>query len=57
MNDSFLNPVKGTADDKGDTQIIKFRLTDSILVLERREFQKKAAVLQLGVDVSMKQYD
>ena len=57
MNDSFLNPVKGTAEDKGNTMTVRFKLLDSILVLERREFQKKAAVLQLSIDVAMRQYD
>lgn len=26
MNDSFINPVKGTADDKGTTSVINFKL-------------------------------
>ena len=38
MNDSFTNPVKGTADDKGMTVIMDIQLLESIFVLERREF-------------------
>jgi len=38
MNDSFANPAKGTADDKGTTTNINFKLLKSIMVLERREF-------------------
>eukprot|EP00353_Schmidingerella_taraikaensis_P000674 CAMPEP_0185591950 /NCGR_PEP_ID=MMETSP0434-20130131/66340_1 /TAXON_ID=626734 ORGANISM="Favella taraikaensis, Strain Fe Narragansett Bay" /NCGR_SAMPLE_ID=MMETSP0434 /ASSEMBLY_ACC=CAM_ASM_000379 /LENGTH=86 /DNA_ID=CAMNT_0028217389 /DNA_START=45 /DNA_END=301 /DNA_ORIENTATION=+ len=36
MNDSMLNPVKGTHEDKGTTTIFNFKLTESIFVLERR---------------------
>ena len=45
MNDSFHNPGHGTADDKGWTMNLKFKMLESILILERREFQKKAAVV------------
>ena len=45
MNDSFHNPGHGTADDKGWTMFMKFKMLKSILILERREFQKKAAVV------------
>ena len=45
LNDSFVNPDKGTADDKGWTMFMKFKMLESILILERREFQKKAAVV------------
>lgn len=37
MNDSFNNPDLGTAEDKGTTMIINFKLLESIFVLERRE--------------------
>ena len=57
MNDSFLNPQKGTADDRGTTSRIDFKMQESILILERREFQKKAAVLKLGVNVKMTGHD
>jgi hypothetical protein len=53
LNDSFVNPAKGTADDRGNTTKIVFKLFESILVLERREFQKKAAVVQLGVEMNL----
>ena len=45
MNDSFINPEHGTVNDTGSTSIINFELLESIFVLERREFQKKAAVV------------
>ena len=57
MNDSMLNPFLGTADDKGTTMMMTFKLDDSLLVLERREFQKKAAVVQLNIEVDLKQFD
>lgn len=57
MNDSMMNPYKGTAEDKGTTLMINCKLYESIFVLERREFQKKAAVVQLNTDVVIKQFD
>ena len=45
MSDSFINPEHGTVNDTGSTSIINFELLESIFVLERREFQKKAAVV------------
>ena len=57
MNDSMLNPVMGTHEDKGTTMIINFKLDESIFVLERREFQKKAAVLQLNTSINLRQFD
>ena len=38
LNDSMLNPLKGTAEDKGTTLTMNFKLLESIFVLERREF-------------------
>lgn len=38
MNDSFVNPVVGTAEDTGTTLLINCKLEESILVLERKEF-------------------
>ena len=57
MNDSFNNPDLGTAEDKGTTMIINFKLLESIFVLERREFQKKAAVMEMSVEIDQKIYD
>ena len=36
---------------------VHFKLLDSIVVLERREFQKKATVLQLNIHLDMDQSD
>ena len=57
MNDSLTNPYLGTAEDRGTTMILNFRLLESIFVLERREFQRKAAVLEMCVDLHQKIYD
>ena len=53
MNDSMLNPVKGTHEDKGTTIMLNFKFSESIFVLERREFQKKAAVFALDAQMNM----
>lgn len=55
MDDGYLkqNPHL----DQGSRQIIKLKMSDSMLVLERKELIKKAVVIRFGMDMNMEMND
>ena len=55
MHDSFLNQNPHL--DQGSRQIIKVKMSDSMLVLERKELIKKAVVIRFGMDYQMEMND
>ena len=55
MNDSFLNQNPHL--DQGSRQVIKVKMSDSMLVLERKELIKKAVVIRFGMVYHMEMND